>query len=113
MHELAITQSMLSIALEKAEETGASRITAINLIFGELSGLVEDCVQFNFNLLSKDTIAANARLSFQRIPLQLRCSNCASIFSPNGSEWVCPGCKGYKTEVVAGRECRVDSIEVE
>ena len=34
MHELSITQSILSIALEKANEVQASRVIEINLIIG-------------------------------------------------------------------------------
>ncbi len=113
MHELAITQSMLSIALEKAEEAQASRIKRINLIFGDLSGVADESVQFYFDTLSKDTIAAGASLSFQRMPLQLRCRVCSRVFSPDGPDWACPGCNGHQTEMISGSECRVDSIEVE
>ena len=113
MHEFGITQSILSIGLEKANEAEASRITKINLIIGELSGVVDECVQFHFDFLSKDTIAAEASLSFERTPTKLRCRNCATIFLPNGLVWVCPNCEEQKIEVISGRECHVHSIEVE
>ena len=113
MHELGITQSILSIALEKANEAQARKITKINLIIGELSGVVDDCVQFYFDLLSKDTIAAEASLSFERTPNKLQCRNCATIFSPNNLDWTCPNCHEANVEIISGRECRVDSIEVE
>ena len=73
MHEFSITQSMLSLALEKANEAKASKITQINLVIGELSGIVDECVQFYFDFLSKDTIAAGAGLSLERKPTTLRC----------------------------------------
>ena len=113
MHELSITQSILSITLEKANEVQASRVAKINLIIGELSGIVDDCVQFYFDLLSKDTIAAEASLSFEKILNKLRCRNCASIFSPNNLDWACPNCHEANIEIISGRECRIDSIEVE
>lgn len=113
MHELGITQSILSIALEKANEAQARKITKINLVIGELSGVVDDCVQFYFDLLSKDTIAAEASLSFERTPNRLRCRNCATVFSPNNLNWTCPNCHEANVEIISGRECRVDSIEVE
>ena len=112
MHELSITQSLLSIALEKANEVGASRVTKINLTIGELSGIVDECVQFYFDFLSKDTIAAEASLSFHQPPIQLRCRNCATIFSPDNLDWACPDCREQKIEIISGRECYVDSIEV-
>ena len=113
MHELSITQSILSIALEKADKAKAGKITRINLTIGELSGIAGECVQFYFEFLSKDTIAAEATLSFERTPTQLRCRNCATVFSPDNSDWVCPGCREQTIEVISGRESYVNSIEVE
>ena len=113
MHELSITQSILSIALEKAKEVEASKVTKINLIIGELSGVVGECVEFYFDFLSKDTIAAQASLSLQQPPVQLRCRSCTAVFSPNDSGWTCPTCREPKIEIISGRECYVDSIEVD
>lgn len=112
MHELGITQNILSIALEKAKAVKANRVTKINLTIGELSGIVDECVQFYFNFLSKDTIAAEASLCFRQPPIQLRCRNCTTIFSPNNLDWACPNCREQKVEIVSGRECYVESIEV-
>ena len=113
MHEYSITESMLSLALEKANEANASKITKINVVLGELSGVVDDCVQFNFNLLSKDTIADGAELSFTRVGTKLRCRQCEAIFPPQNHDWSCPDCREAKVEIIAGRECRIESIEVD
>ncbi len=113
MHELSITQSILSIALEKANEIKSAKITKINVTLGELSGVVDECVKFYFEFLSKDTIAAGASLDFEKPPIQLRCRNCGSVFSPKNADWTCPECREQTIEVVSGRECYVSSIEVE
>lgn len=112
MHEFSITQSILSIALEKAGAVDAGKITRINLVTGELSGIVDESVEFYFDFLRRDTIAAEASLSFRHPPLQLRCRNCGTVFSPASYEWQCPGCGGRGVEVVSGREMYVESIEV-
>ncbi len=113
MHEYSITQSMLSLALEKANEAKASKITQINLVIGELSGIADECVQFYFDFLSKDTIASGAGLTFERVPLKLRCRNCEAVFLPEGLDWSCPECQGSTVEMISGRECYMESIEVE
>ena len=113
MHELSVTQSVLDIALEKAGEAQASRIMRINLVAGELSSIVDDCVQFYFDFLSDDTIASGATLSFTRVPMQVRCRNCGHSFSPDKASWNCPQCGKWDAEVMAGQEFYVDSIEVE
>ena len=113
MHEFAITQSILSIVLEKAKEAQASKIININLTIGELTGIVDECVQFYFEVLSRDTIAAQATLSFNRPPTKIRCRNCATTFSPDDLDWTCPNCREQKIDIVSGRECYVSSIEVD
>jgi hydrogenase nickel incorporation protein HypA/HybF len=113
MHELSITQSILSIALEKADAAQASKVCKINLVIGELSGIVDDCVQFYFDFLSKDTPAAEATLSFHQSPTQLRCRNCATVFTPGNGNWACPNCHEQRIEIISGRELYVESIEVE
>jgi len=113
MHELYITKSILSITLEKAKAVPANKITKINLTIGELSGIVDDCVQFYFDIISKDTIAAEASLSFHRPPTKLHCRNCGTTFTPDNLNWACPNCQEQKIEIISGRECYVESIEVE
>ena len=113
MHELSITQQILDIALNKAGEVGASTIKSIDLVIGDMSSVVDDCVQFYFDILSKDSIARGAQLSFKRIPLKMRCRQCGHVFTPEREAWSCPQCKEWNVEVMAGNEFYLDSIEVE
>jgi hydrogenase nickel incorporation protein HypA/HybF len=113
MHEFSITQNILSIVLEKAEEVQASKVSKINLVIGELAGIVDDCVEFYFGFLSKDTAAEGAVLSFQRPPAQLSCRTCGTVFSPANGNWSCPACREPSVDIISGRELYVESIEVE
>ena len=114
MHELAITQNVLDIAVEKAREASAARVTGINLVIGDMASVVDDSVQFYFDFVSKETIAAGASLKFQRIPLKLRCRKCGREFGPEaGAPWTCPQCTEWDAEVLAGQEFYIESIEVE
>ena len=65
MHELPITESILKIATGAA---GGRPITVINLRIGELASIVDDSVQFYFDILSKGTLAEGATLHFDRQP---------------------------------------------
>ena len=114
MHELAVTQSILEIALRHAEKAGAQRILAINLVIGELTGFVDDSIQFYFDFMSKDTPAQDARLTFERIAPHARCQECGIEYAPPNSRlWTCPGCGALGGEIIAGREFSVASIEIE
>ncbi len=113
MHELSITQGILDIALEQAKAANATRITRINLTIGALTGVVDDCVQFYFEILAKDTIAAGTTLSFERPATKVRCGGCGTTFEPGDVAWSCPSCGSHQAEIIQGRECRVNSIEVD
>jgi len=113
MHELAITQSMVDLVLEEAGKAGTSKIQKINLVIGEMSGYVEECVQSYFDLFAKDTIAEGAKLFCTMVPTQARCRDCGGTFSPKELDWTCPHCQGNRMEIVAGNELRVESIEVD
>ena len=112
MHELPVTQNILDIALRYAG--GAKKITRINLVIGDLSSIVGDSVKFYWDMLSKDTIAEGADLHFIRIKTRFQCSECNHEFEQGDRvEFTCPECGSKKVQVIAGKEFRMDSIEVE
>ena len=113
MHEQSIVESLLSIAIENAEKARATKILRIYLVVGELSGVVEESVDFYFSFLSKDTIAAEASIFYNRISAQLRCRNCDTIFTPEKLDFHCPECQEEQIEIIGGRELYIDSLEVE
>lgn len=113
MHELSVTEEILRIALEHAERAGARRITDIHLVVGELSGVVDDSIQFYMDFLSPDTLAAGVKLDFRHVPARLHCRQCGHEFEPQGMDWNCPACHTLGGEIVAGKEFYVESIEVE
>ena len=113
MHELAVTEEILRVALEHAERAQAARITDIHLVVGALSTIVDDSVQFYFDFLSPDTIAAGAQLHFERVPARLRCRQCQHEFEPEERDYTCPQCGALGGEVIAGREFYLDSMQVE
>jgi hydrogenase nickel incorporation protein HypA/HybF len=113
MHEASITDSLLSLAIDKAKEAKAKKITRINVIFGELSGVVGECVQFYFDVVSKNTLADGAVLNFTAKPTVIRCNKCHKEFHPENHDWICPDCHEMSIDIVSGRECYMESIEVE
>lgn len=113
MHELAITENIVNIVLDKAREARASKITGISLVVGELSGFVPDSIEFYFDVLSKDTIAQGAILHFELVSVQACCRSCLTTFSPKDTQWACPKCHGMSVDVVVGRELYVKNMEVE
>ena len=113
MHELSITQNILEIALRHGEQARASRIIRLNMVVGELASVIDDSVQFYWDIVARDTMAEGAELCFERIPGSLRCLGCGETFRLEGREYVCPACGESQVAVAGGDEFRLASIEVE
>ncbi len=113
MHELSITQRILEIALEHGERAGAKKITDLYLVIGQLSSVVDDSVQFYWDLISQDTIAAGAQLHFKRIPTEFTCQDCGRLYEPEDDNFACPECNSQHVRVTAGEEFFLDSMEVD
>jgi len=113
MHEMAVTQSILDIALDHAARYNAARVTSLNLVIGQLSSIVDDSVQFYWDIISKDTLCEGAVLHFERIPAQMTCQECGQSYSLSHGLEACPHCGSFRIRLIAGDEFRLDSIEIE
>ncbi|GAB4432796.1 MAG: hydrogenase maturation nickel metallochaperone HypA [Anaerolineae bacterium] len=114
MHELPVTQSILDIAVDAAQQHGGGRVTAINLVIGDMTSIVDDSVQFYFDILSKDTLAAGATLNFRREPATATCLDCrheTGVKPPLMP--LCPECGSARLHVTGGKEFFIDSIELD
>lgn len=113
MHELPVTESILEIALRHAKEAEATRITDLHLVIGQLATLVDDSIQFYWDIIAKGTLAEGARLHFQRIPAEFLCLDCGNRYAPGDEILACPKCQSVRVRVTAGEEFRLDSIDIE
>ena len=110
MHELAVTRSLLQLALEHAE---GKRITDLYIVVGQLSSFVDDSVQFYWDLICEGTPAEQSRLHFQRTVAEMQCSECQYQYPLKADQFACPRCGSTKIQIISGSEFYLDSIEVE
>ena len=114
MHELAVSRGILGVAIDAAQQAGAKSVTAIDLVIGDLSSIVDDSVQFHFDIISRNTLAEGAVLNFRREPASVVCWDCTGTSVVRSSlPAACPLCGGSNLLVENGREFYVESIEVE
>ncbi len=113
MHELSVTESILEIALRHANQASAKHVTHLYLVIGQLASIVDDSVQFYWDIISKDTIAEGATLHFKRLTAKLVCLECSEQFSPGSTGFSCPNCCSERVKVVAGDEFYMEAIDVE
>lgn len=113
MHELAIVEGIMKAAVPEAQKYGAKKILAIKLKIGELSGVVHQCIQEYFTFVSKDTMAENAEIIVEKIPITIRCQDCGYEGEIGKRKIRCPLCESAEIKLISGKEYYVDSLEVE
>ena len=113
MHELSVTQSVLEISLRHAQKAGAKRITDLYLLIGQLSYVMDDSVQFYWDMIAKDTLAEGATLHFERVPAEFLCLDCNHRYPVDGENLACPNCQSTRVKIASGDEFRLESIDVE
>ena len=113
MHELSIMDSALNLALDQAQKAGASRVYAIRLRIGAMSGVVPDALQFAFEALAPGTLAEGAALQIEHVPALFWCATCTREFPSDDLLAECPGCHRPSGDLRAGREMELASLEIE
>ncbi len=112
MHELAVTESLLQIALERAGNAGATGVMDLYVVMGEMSSIVDDSVQFYWDIIAQDTIAQNAQLHFRRLPAEFICLDCNTRYRPEGDSFGCPQCGSIRVRMDTGNEFYLEAIDV-
>jgi hydrogenase nickel incorporation protein HypA/HybF len=114
MHEYPLTERIIKMAEEHAKKQGAACVERINLVVGDDSGCVADCISLYFDLIAKDSLCAEATLSIKRVKPMLRCQTCGQLFERKPFQFDCPAdhCSGEGRPTEIGREFYVESIEI-
>lgn len=113
MHELAITEQIAKIANEHGVKNKASQITDLYLVIGELSTVIDDSVQFYWDLITENTLCEGAKLHFKRIPAVFRCRDCNKEYNLDHGELTpCPHCQSSSMDILQGKEFHLDSINI-
>lgn len=116
MHELAVTKSILKLALDHTARHGGSQILKIHLAVGEMRNLEEDWIQRYFDYISKGTLAEKAIIRVKKIPVVFLCKECGRQFTANIKEEkriLCSVCGSFEYDLVSGRELIVEQLEVQ
>ena len=114
MHELSVTESILSTVLKTAEEHQVTKILRIYLEVGELNDLKAEWIQHFFDYLSKDTIAADAIIEVRIRPTEFTCDDCGDRFPlvlQTVEKVSCPSCGGGSCSLSSGSGFYISDME--
>lgn len=112
MHEVSIMTEAIRMAVETARSAGASSVTRLRLRVGRLSGAVPEAMEFAWDAVRRDTIAAGARLEIESIPAVSWCAQCEAEFECADFFHECPRCHQVSGELRQGRELEIASLEM-
>ena len=113
MHELSIAQSIVEMVEEVARREGATRVSSINLRLGAMSSVVEEALQFSFEVVAAGTVAEGARLAVEQVSLVVFCPTCDAESTLSSPVFTCPRCGHPAHTLVSGKELEVTSVELE
>ncbi|MGI6591318.1 MAG: hydrogenase maturation nickel metallochaperone HypA [Eggerthellaceae bacterium] len=115
MHEMAITGAVVDSVVKYAEKNDAQKVVRVYLRIGELRDIVDDLMQGCFRYLARGTVADQAELAIEKVPLRAQCKNChlvfpADIYRPDTLQ--CPDCAGTQLSIYSGKEFLIQGIEI-
>ena len=112
MHEMSLAEGILKIALDVAADNHAKKISAVGLKLGDMAGVEVEALNFSFNILKRNTVAENAELKINRVPITAECNKCGKNFVVKHYNFFCPDCDGILI-LKSGRELLVEFIDCE
>ncbi len=113
MHEMGIMTGVLDSVNSAAQAANATKVTKISLSIGEMTEVIQDALEFAFEVMSEGTLSEGATLEVTTIKPRSLCLDCGEEFDHDRFHRVCPKCGSYSTNLVRGRELDIDSIEVD
>ena len=113
MHEVSIMAEAVRMAVDTAKSSGASRVLALRLRVGTLSGAVPEALRFAFDVVGRGTLAEGASLEIETIPAACWCATCRAEFECEDFLNECPRCRNVSGELRRGRELEIAAVELE
>ena len=113
MHELAICQSLMNQVMSIADERNAQSVSSIIVAVGLLSGVEAPLLKTAFTISSAGTIAENAKLIIDEIPIRVKCNKCQSESDVSPNKLLCTQCGDWQTTLISGDELILMSVDLE
>lgn len=120
MHDLGTAKKITSAVLERAEKRDAINIERIKISIGEMLLLNSEQVVFWIEKSLEGTIGEDADIDVDNVfpEIQCGCGYKGGLNVEERSHGVlrkmrCPECGSRDFDVIKGRECRIDSVDIE
>lgn len=113
MHELAVCQSLMEQVTDIVLERDARCVTSIIVGIGPLSGVEAQLLKNAYPVASAGTVAENAELVIECLPVRVRCTQCDSESEALPNKLLCKQCGDWRTTLISGDEMMLLKVELE
>ena len=113
MHEIKIAEDLSLIVLETAKSENLRKVTRVNISFGQMVQIVPDIFRFAFSETVRNSIAEDAEVSIEIVPVKMKCMNCGNDFHVTENRFACSNCDSTDLSIIQGKELFIKSIEGE
>ena len=114
MHELSIALSIVEGVEEELARRPGTRVSAVHLRLGPLSGVVKDALLFSYGVACEGTALAGSQVIIEEIPIELYCATCGEERPAVSLQNLCCSVCGTPSgEVRRGTELEVCALELE
>lgn len=113
MHELSICQALMTQVESVAAQHQATKVISITVQIGVLSGVVPDLLAQAFTIARAGTVAEQAELITETLPIKVRCRQCGAETEASANRLLCGVCGDWQTQLISGEELLLASVELE
>ena len=110
---MSLCESMLQIIEQSAETQGFNKVKTVWLEIGALAGVEKPALEFSFEVVTRSSLAENARLEMIDIPGTAWCMQCCKPVVVSARFDDCPECGSGQLQITGGEEFRIKELEVE
>jgi len=112
MHELSLLEGVREILEREAESQQFCQVKKVTLSIGALSCVEPDALRFGFDVVMRDSIAAEAELVLETEPAIGRCRHCGQTMDMQSLQQLCRFCGKYGVDIVQGNSMKIKDLLV-
>ena len=112
MHEIALCEGLVQALEEQAGSHGFRHVHRVWLEIGSLASVECDAIRFNFDIMTRGTIADNAKLDIMEVNGTAWCLPCGMAVDLHRFGDSCPNCDSHQLHVLDGTQIKIKKLEV-
>ena len=114
MHEAAIAESIIAMALSIAAQEKIVSVERVQVTVGELHHVVADVLRTHYEIGKREhPVLIRSKLSIRTRKARIACRKCRKKSALTAVSFFCPFCGSAEIEVIRGMELHLASIEGE